>query len=494
MEKPQAGPLQDASWWGNVGGTVSGISVGPETALRLSTVWACVGLLADTVASLPLIVYRNLPNDMGKERARSHPLYQVLHSQPNNNHTAFEFWQMMMGHMLLRGNAYARIVPGPRGFADQLVPIHPDIVTVEELKNGRLRYTVDGKPYNQEDIFHLRGLSLDGKTGLSVVSYARESMGMALAAERYGGRFFGNDSKPGGVLRTDRKLSNDAAGRLKASWEAAHSGSNQHRVAVLEDGLEWQQIGISPEDAQFLQTREFQAEDICRWFRVPPHMVGLTSKQTSWGSGIEQMSIGFVTYTLNPWLVRTKQAISRDLILASNSYFADFVLEGLLRGDIKTRYETYSIAITNGIISPNEARVLENMNKREGGDAYLTPLNMRQSDQPQQARQPQQALAAPHYRLLAEEAAGRLVRKEKLAMGRAFERCANGEGWDTAVSDFYQGHADLVAQTLRITLESAAEWCQRREADVLQDAMASFENELGLIAELADLAIGVSDE
>lgn len=468
--------------------SVAGVAVNAESALKLSAVWACVGLMADTVASLPLVVYRNLPNDSGKERARNHPLYPVLHRQPNDNQTAFEFWQMMLGHALLRGNGYARIVPGARGFVDQLIPLHPDDVQPEELTDGsgRLRYQIDGKPHNQEDIFHLRGLSLDGKMGLSVIAYARETMGISLAAERYGGRFFGNDSRPGGVLKTDRKLSEDAGKRLKSSWEAAHTGSNQHRVAVLEEGLEWQQIGISPEDAQFLETREFQAEDICRWFRVPPHMVGLTSKSTSWGSGIEQMSIGFATYTLRPWLVRIQQGISKDLILAPDTYFAEFIVEGLLQGDIATRYNAYQVGVTNGWLSSNEVRRKENMNDREGGDVYLTPLNM----QPNNA-ETFGAAAPAHYRLLAEEAAGRLVRKERAALTKA---AAKGEGWETAVSDFYTSHAHLICQTLRISLMKAQAYCDKQEAALLTVGLAALEDEIGLIAELADLAIGGTDE
>lgn len=496
IEPMQAGPVEspltDASWWGSLGaGTAAGMAVGPETALKLSTVWACVGLLSDVVATLPLVVYRNLERDMGKERARNHPLYRVLHDQPNENQTAFEFWQMNMVHLLMRGNGFSRIVPGARGFVDQLIPEHPDDVAVDEIiGTKRLRYAVAGRPYNQEDILHLRGLSLDGKVGLSVITYARESLGMSLAAERYGGRFFGNDSKPGGVLKTDRKLTDGAAKRLKATWESAHAGANQHRVAVLEEGLEWQQIGISPEDAQFLETREFQSEDICRWFRVPPHMVGLTSKATSWGSGIEQMGMGFVTYTLMPWLRRIEQAINTKLILAPDTYFASFVVEGLLRGSLLDRYNAYSIGISSGILAPNEARHLENMNSRLGGDVYLTPLNMRPNSptpDPSPEGRGGQA-AAGHYRLLAEESAGRLVRKESAAVTRAI---AKGEGWETAVSDFYASHAELVGQSLRIPLAAAVAYCEGRETAVLRDGLAAFADEAALVCELADLATGV---
>lgn len=478
-------PFDDRWYGGAASQSIAGVNVSADTALKLSTVWACVTLLAETVATLPLVVYQQASD--GKQRATNHPLYSVLHDQPNQTQTAFEFWLMMMAHLLLRGNAYAFILPGARGFADQLEPIHPDAVAVEKLENGRLRYLVqqkDGtrKPYTQDDIFHLRGLSLDGVTGVSVIRYARDTVGLGMAAEHYGSRFFRNDSRPGGVLQTDKKLTPDAANRLKVGWESAHSGGNQHRVAVLEEGMKWQQIAIAPQDAQYLETREFQAEDVCRWFRVPPHMVGLTSKATSWGSGIEQMSIGFVTYTLLPWLVRIKQAISRDLILATDRYFADFVIEGLLRGNITDRYTAYATGVQWGWLSPNEIRRLENMNARPNGDSYLTPLNMT-TGTPNGTPNGEQRRAT-HYRLLAEESAGRLVRKERAAVTRITER---NEG-ATALEEFYSGHRQLVAQTLRIDGIHAGMYCKAQMGSVGQ-AGGWTNNDEVLIATLADMAV-----
>lgn len=489
----------DPRWWGGAASqSVAGIQVDADTALKISTVWACVSLLSETIASLPLVMYRNL-NDDGRERARNHPLYSVLHDQPNKIQTAAEFREMMMGHVLLRGNAYAQIIPGDKGPVDQLLPIHPDRVRVEKLPNGRLRYQVRGddgleKPLNQEDVFHLRGPSADGITGMSIIEYARDSFGLSLAAERYGGRFFRNDSRPGGVLKTDRKLSTDAANRLKSSWEAAHTAGNQARVAVLEDGLEWQQVGLSNEDAQFLETREFQAEDVCRWFRVPPHMVGLTSKSTSWGSGIEQMGIAFVTYTLLPWLTRWEQAIARDLIIATGVYFASFVVEGLLRGETGSRYSAYATGRQWGWLSVNDIRRLENMNPIENGDVYLQPMNMTEAGEMAPPGSGTFDAAHYHYRLLAEEAAGRLVRKERAAMSRAFEKSESGEGWETAVADFYAGHAELVSQTLRISLVTAQIYCDVRADALLRVGLAAFEDEPGLVCDLANLAVKVKSD
>lgn len=476
----------DPRWWGGAASqSIAGVEVDADKALKISTVWACVQLLSETIASLPLVMYRQLPD--GKQRDSGHPLYRILHDQPNSIQTAAEFREMMTGHVLLRGNAYAEIVPGPRGFVDQLMPIHPDRVKVEKLANGRLRYKVrqdDGteKPYNQENIFHLRGPSMDGVKGMSIVEYARDSFGLTLAAERYGARFFRNDSRPGGVLKIEKKLSEDAAKRLKASWEAAHTSGNQSRVAILEDGMDWKQVGLSNEDAQYLETREFQAEDICRWFRVPPHMVGLTSKTTSWGSGIEQMGIAFVTYTLLPWLTRWEQAISRDLIIAPELYFASFVVEGLLRGEVSSRYSAYAVGRQWGWLSVNDIRRLENMNPIENGDVYLQPMNMLEAGD---TMQPANSNMAAHYRLLAEEAAGRLVRKERAAVTRIFER---GDNVAERVQDFYADHVELVSQTMRMSLAAAEKYCNDQASAIMQ-AGGWIDFDADAILHLAEMAV-----
>lgn len=430
--------------------TYAGVAVGPENALKLSAAYACDRLISETVASLPALVFERMA-DGGRKRATNHPLYDLLHRQPNEYQTAIEFFDFMTHCVLMRGNAFARIVAGPRGFADQLIPMHPDYVTMESLRRGGLRYHVNvpgqaAETLADEDVLHVKGMSADGVTGVSVVSYARESLGVALGAERYGARFFRNNARPGGVLETLKPLSKEAAARLKENWEAAQGGDNQGRIAVLEEGLTFKEVSMNNRDSQFLETREFQAEDICRWFRVPPHMVGLTSKATSWGSGIEQMSQGFVTYTLMPWLIRWQQAISRDLILAPDKYFVEFVVDALLRGDLKGRYDAYAVALDKGFMSPNEVRQRENLNPYAGGDRYgmagsttdLTPGQPRAN--------------ADHYAHLVQAAAARVVRKEVAALGKAAKR---GGDWAAAVSEFYADHADFVAQTLGLTLAHA---------------------------------------
>lgn len=494
---PVAANPNDERLWSSWGGPLSatGMVVSPETALKVSTVWACVGLLSDCIAMLPLVVYERT-RDGGRQRATTHPLYDLLHDQPNSQQTAAEYRGMMQGHLLLRGNAYAKIIPGPRGPADQLVPLHPDKVRLEETPDGRLRYKVreaDGveRTYLDEDILHLRGLSADGKQGLSFIAYARETIGLAIASERSRARFFGNGSRLMGVLKTPGKLTPEAGKRVKASWDEAQAGvENSFRTAVLEEGLEWQSIGINYKDAQFIEGSEFTAEDICRWLRVPPHMVGLTSKSTTWGSGIEQMSLGFVTYTLLPWLVRWEQAISRDLIVATKKYFVEFLTDALLKGDLKSRYDAYAVARNNGWLNVDEIRQRENMNPLPDGQGqkYLQPLNMTDvGAPPSPAYTPE---GGAHYEQLLTEAAGRVVRKETAAIGRLSGKHAEqSDDWRAAVNDFYADHARFVAQTLRVHPRTAqvyvneqlgelfgggapmmADWEVRRVADLVQMA------------------------
>jgi HK97 family phage portal protein len=458
--------------------TASGMRVSADSALKISTAWACTRLIAETVAMLPRIIFERFP-DESRERATNHPLYDILHDQPNKRQTSFEFVDMLQMHALLRGSGYAKIVPGPRGPVDRLIPIHPDRVIVEEIDDETVRYQIterDGtqQTYNQEDIFELRGLTLDGINTVSVITYARESMGLTLAAEYYGAAFFGNDSRPGGYLRHPKTLSNEAKDRLIADWEATHRGLLvAHRASVLEEGMEWQSVGLSQKDSQFLETREFQAEDVTRWFRVPPHMVGLTSKATSWGSGIEELSRGFVTYVLMPWLVRWQQMIHKDLIIASERFFVEFLTEALLRGDIEKRYNAYKTGRQWGWLATNEIRRAENMNPREGGDDdYLEPLNMKRWDEPATERTPSGRISEStdaHYERLLIESAGRVVRKELAAMARAAKRCEdthNGD-WVGAVDEFFGTHAEFVSQTMCIPAEAANMYVSRGRSDLL---------------------------
>ncbi len=466
IEAGSPGPADDY-WYTELsaGGIAqTGIRVDAVRALNASAVYACVKVLAESVASLPLITYE-VQGDGGKHRATDHPLFELLHDQPNAFQSSFEFREMMMGHVALSGNAYAQIIPGRRGFAEQLIPLHPDRMRAEKLVNGRLRYVYnreDGQrvDFNQEDIHHLRGWSADGVTGMSVVGLARDSIGLAIATESYGGRYFSQNAQPGGVLEHPAKLSDEAGKRITSSWQSAHAGvPNAHKVAVLEEGLKWHQIGLSNEDSQFLETRKFQIAEIARWFRIPPHMIGDLEKATF--SNIEHQSINFVVHTLRPWLVRWEQAIRRDLILRPEQFTVEFVADGLLRGDTKSRYEAYSQGINAGWMTRNEVRRLENLNPLPGLDEPLAPLNMATGNPPPAAG-PGQA------QLIAEEAAGRVVRRETSAIGKAARRHSGDvEAFNDSVRAFYSDHQGFVIETMKIEPADAERYVTRQRDEVL---------------------------
>lgn len=388
----RAGPAPwDDFWYKSVGSQAAsstGLRVDAETALKLSVVWACATLISESIAMLPLIVYHRLPND-GKERATTNPLYSVLHDKPNANQTSQQWRQQMTMQMLLRGTGLSEMVAGPGGFADQLVPLDQSRLTKPKVAGDPYILRRDDGPDRSipwANVLRLPGPSIDGLWGMSVIEAARESMGIGLAAEQYAGRVFSQDGRPRGVIEHPAKLSKEAREQLAESWANAYAGlANAHKVAVLWEGMKFSPMSVSPEDAQMLESREFSVEDICRWFRVPPHMVGSTAKVTSWGTGIEQLSIGFVTFTLLPWLVRWEQAIGAQLIAAPQWYFAEHVVDGLLRGDQKTRYEAYQIGVLSGWLSINDVRRFENMNPVPGGDEYRAPLNSSPVSQPKGA-------------------------------------------------------------------------------------------------------------
>ncbi len=361
------------------GESSSGVHVDASTALQSSAVYSCVGLISESVAMLPLKIYRRR-KDGGRDEARDHSLWRVFNSRPNDWMSAFELREYLLQHLALRGNAYCFKVRDRAGQVQELLPIHPSMITVKQEKDWGLSYTVtfkDGavKLLDGRDIWHLRYRTLDGYTGVSPIAYHRDTIGLSIMATRHGGRLMKNGAKPSGVLSFQKTLDAEQIARLRESWQELYGGENAGRVAVLEEGATFQPVSLSQEDLQYLQTREFQVEDIARIFRVPLHMIQSTTKATSWGTGIESMSIGFVTYTLMPWLRRIESTIARDFGLDDDMY-GEFSVNGLLRGDIKNRYQAYQVAIQNGFMSPNEVRGLENMNPRDGGDEYLTPLNM----------------------------------------------------------------------------------------------------------------------
>lgn len=371
------------------GGTTSGKAVTERSAMQMTAVYACVRILSEAIAGLPLHLYR-YKEDGGKEKALDHPLYLLLHDEPNPEMSSFVFRETLMTHLLLWGNAYAQIIRNGRGEVIALYPLMPNKMTVDRDANGQLYYqytrsndeapTMTGSTVTlrPSDVLHIPGLGFDGLMGYSPIAMARNAIGMAIACEEYGAKFFANGAAPGGVLEHPGTIKDPQ--RVRESWQSTFGGSgNANKIAVLEEGMKYTPIGISPEQAQFLETRKFQINEIARIFRVPPHMVGDLEKSSF--SNIEQQSLEFVKYTLDPWVMRWEQSIQRSLLTADEKkrYFVKFNLEGLLRGDYASRMSGYATARQNGWMSANDIRELENLDRipaEEGGDLYLVNGNM----------------------------------------------------------------------------------------------------------------------
>ena len=372
-----------------LGGTTSGKTVTERSAMQMTAVYSCVRILAEAVAGLPLHLYR-YNSDGGKEKAIDHPLYLLLHDEPNPEMSSFVFRETLMTHLLLWGNAYAQIIRNGKNQVVALYPLMPNKMSVDRDENGKLYYTyyrgsdeaIRDRQYavklQPSDVLHIPGLGFDGLVGYSPIAMAKNAIGMAIACEEYGAKFFANGAAPGGVLEHPGTIKDPA--RVRESWQHTFGGSgNANKIAVLEEGMKYTPIGISPEQAQFLETRKFQINEIARIFRVPPHMVGDLEKSSF--SNIEQQSLEFVKYTLDPWIVRWEQSIMRSLLLQSEKkeYFVKFNLEGLLRGDYQSRMNGYAIARQNGWMSANDIRELENQDRipaEEGGALYLINGNM----------------------------------------------------------------------------------------------------------------------
>ena len=372
-----------------MGGTTSGKPVNERSAMQMTAVYSCVRILAEAVAGLPLHLY-HYRADGGKEKAINHPLYRLLHDEPNPEMSSFVFRETLMTHLLLWGNAYSQVIRNGKGEVIALYPLMPNRMTVDRDAKGQLYYkyttssddapTMEGTTVNlpPTDVLHIPGLGFDGLVGYSPIAMAKNAIGMAIACEEFGARFFANGAAPSGVLEHPGTIKDPS--RLRETWQSQFGGSaNTGKVAILEEGMKYTPISISPEQAQFLETRKFQINEIARIFRVPPHMVGDLEKSSF--SNIEQQSLEFVKYTLDPWLIRWEQSIFRALFTESEKkeYFVKFNVEGLLRGDYATRMSGYATARQNGWMSTNDIRELENLDRipaEEGGDLYLINGNM----------------------------------------------------------------------------------------------------------------------
>jgi len=345
------------------GQAYSGQTVTVASSLSLVPVYSAVSRIAGSVGSLPLIVYRRLPQG-GKERAENHRTWRMLHDQPNESMGSDEFWEIVEAHLLLWGNAFVAKIRDSLGMVSELWPMEPSRVKVGRQDDGTRYFVLDGKDrYTEADILHIRGLGTDGLVGLSPIQQAKQMLGGALAHEEFSGRFWGNSANPGGVLTHPNKLSDDAAKRIKARWREAVGGVlHAGETVVLEEGMEWKQVGMPLEDAQFIETAKFSDLRVAQLFRLPPYMLGASSGDSMTYSNTESQGIDFVRWTLRPWLVRIEKALLRDpsIFLQGSRIFPEFLTDALQRADTKTRYDAYKVAIEAGFLTAAEAREMEN--------------------------------------------------------------------------------------------------------------------------------------
>lgn len=374
---PAAGII---GWMGGQQHT-AGVFVNEDTALNFSAVWAATRIISETVAGLPLFLYER-QTDGGKRKADENPLYRIVHDEPNDEMSKYTFFETLTAHVVNWGNAFSEIeraVARPAA----LHPITPDRARIYRDKSSGVVYDVrndDGTSTRllAADVLHVPGLGFDGLTGYSVIQKAAASIGVSIAAERYGGRFFSGDAKVAGVLSHPQKLSDQARENLRKEWRHMHGGPDKSgNIAILQEGMTYNSIGIAPEEAQFLGTRLFGIQEIARWYRLSPTLLGDLSHGTF--ANVEQESLNFVIFSITSWLRRWEAALNRSLLSSKEKgkLFMEFLVDGLLRGDTASRFNSYAIARQWGWLSINDIRRLENMNPiDEGGDVYLSPLNM----------------------------------------------------------------------------------------------------------------------
>ncbi len=484
--------------------TDTGITVTPELSLRYSVVWACVRLISQQVAGLPLMTFER--TDDGKKPAPQNPLYDLLHDKPNSWQTSYQFREMMTIHVLLRGNAYAvKLRKGNRGATEELVPLHPDLMEVERLKNGSLRYIYkptdgDEMRFLQDEMFHLCGPSVDGITGMSVISLAAQGVGLALAMESYGALFFKQNATPRIVLEMEgRTDSDDIDNAVLKNWHETVGGlAGAHKAALLKQGMKAHVIGVSNEDSQFLESRNHQVADIARWFLVKPHKVNELSRATF--NNIEHQSIEHLTDTLDPWLIRWETTCNRDLVLQPRRFFCEFVREGLLQADIKSKNEAFAIAIQNGWMNRNEVRQRLNLNTVDGLDDYLVPMNMTTQEQAEElAKQPPAPPPAPEpppqengrAREIVSTTVDRIQKREIQAVTKwATRHASDPAAWAKWVESFYEDHTRYLCDALRLPPGDVRGYCDSHADELLADGVGAAEKWPEQKGELIDLALG----
>jgi HK97 family phage portal protein len=443
------------SW--KASGELAGVSVTPETAMTFSAVFAAHKILAESTAMLPLFLFKRM--ERGKKPATNHPLYGILHDVANPEMDAYLVRETMTAHMASWGRAHAIIDYDENGQIKALWPVPPSLVDVRRDQDKQLVFDVrftngQKKTYPFYKMLYLRSLSPDGVTAFTPIKLARQGIGLALAAEAYGASFFGNGAAPQGVLIHPKTLKQAARDNIIGSWTDAHQGiSNANKIALLEEDMKYEKIGIPPEDAQFLQTRQFQVEEIARWYRIPSMMLNMTGANSTYAS-VEAYGLQFVIYTLYPWLVRWEKAISMQLLLERErkSLVAEHAMSAILRGDTTSRYAAYGTGRQWGWLSVNDIRELENMNPVDGGDIYLTPANMNNSaDSGKVQRAYLPVLTDAIQRVLRREANDIRGAAQRILQKRGAEEFAD---W---LSSFYQEHQDFTVRSLTPAAQSYAE-------------------------------------
>ncbi len=490
-------PLDDR-YYETAAGTSSraGVRVTAESAMRAGAVYRCVSILANVLAMFPKGMFERL--DRGRRPAPDHPLDAIISFRPNRRQTAFEFWQQVCYHLVLRQNAFVQILPGVsgRGWVGGLVPLDPDRVRgPEELADGSLRYEYtrqDGRRFQMmggDTIWHLRGLSSDGLKGLSMLDVANDSIGLSLAAERHAARFFQRGVKPTGILQHEKTLKPETAREMSDSFGRLYGGEEgTGKVPVLWEGMKFNPISMTLKDAEFLDSRKFSVAEIARWFGVPPHMVGDVERSTSWGTGIEQQGLHFLIYSLLPWIELLEQSIRFTLVIQAERYYPKFNVGKLLQMDQKTQAEVFGLLIDKGVLSPNECRELLERNPRKGGDEYVSvtkPTTMAapppsppdEAPPPDDGMQDGAAQALAIARALAHTRALELLDEEHLALGRlAKEHAKKADAWQAAAARFYGHFAGRVALAMACDKTAAKGWCETRRGLVLTEGLAGLTN------------------
>lgn len=486
---------------GGGGVSESGERITVEKSLTIPGVLAGFSILMEDIASLPLILYERL--ERGKARAADNPYYFLLHDQPNPEMTSMVFRELIMGHLLGWGNFYGQMLWDGKGIVREIWPLNPANMQVGRQKGERvyLYRNVQGVQiaFRQDEILHIPAFGFDGLMGYSRITLARNSIGMAISAEKYEGRMFANDARPGVIIKSKKKLSEDAAKRLLESWNQTYKGSgNTAKTAVLEDDLDITSIGFPPKDAMFIESQKWSLQQIARVFRIPPHMLGDIEKSTSWGTGIEQQEIGYLTHTLRPWLVRTEQQLNKDLLLTDDRrrFFFEHLVDAMLRTDLNTRMQAYALAITNGIFTRNEVREKENLLPYEGGDEPLYPLNLSSSSA--QDEEPPQKPTRDITPLL-HDIARRIAKRDENELGGALKRFVEKEDrFNAWVEQFYKrDFPEFIQQTFQplvdsglidpaIVREFITNLMHQRGADIESAAYDNLQPEL-LVQELQEM-------